>query len=302
MSSLEIDYPFAITQAVLAMRMGTFANIILQKTFTPEAITLAENALNQLRHNFSGPYSQDEFISLRCRLISQLIQNTIPELPLHLGGFLTPNETFEIKRTTSADLSPSEADTAAVYFQKHFSHSSPSDLSPEQKIHTLTTGSDQVISWIRSDYRTVAVWGGFDYGTPTHSRFLSWVDEIAGPDGKVVALVASDEELKLTRGPSRPFTPQSDRVTSVAAHAQVDLVCPLPATSLADLANQTRYFKFLHRLFPTHFRVIGPPDSRFASMVAECKSVGTILIYNTTLQGQHATSLIEKSRAEHPPS
>ncbi len=273
---------------------------------------VAQKLRELVRQNYPGPYNMTEFGEIRSNLFSELVSldkraNTTNEkrkvdfdreILVHwlayLSGLVVMRETDFI--SSYLDENPS---ARAQSILNILNNPEPSTLMPSRKILPTVGLTVDAISRVKRDHwRTVGIWGGFDYGTTGHVEYLNKVRGTFGKFTKVFVFVSHDEEMKITRGPSRPYYPQDKRVVNLASMSAVDYVCPLPwPAGKMSIGYPDDFLSEIHRQLGLHFRVIGEKDDRFEAFAIECRVSDTILVYNEDRRLDSATDAIRATAA-----
>jgi hypothetical protein len=145
-------------------------------------------------------------------------------------------------------------------------------------------------------YRTMITIGGFDLGTTAHAQFLDEIGEKSGCYTAIIALVSDDQELRITKGPDRPFSPLEDRVTSLVSHRATHWVVPVHLPDgIQNYHDLTQFWTNAHQQLRPHFRVIGEKgDPNFDLYQEQCEAAHITLLYSETPRQGRATDLIRQ--------
>lgn len=115
-------------------------------------------------------------------------------------------------------------------------------MSSSQQISSFDGGYDEISKQIHEGFkgRIVFTNGCFDLLHPGHLDTLSQANELAGPKGKVVVGINSDESIRRLKGPGRPIMDAAARGRLLMSIRYVDHVVVFDEDTPAKLIEALR--------------------------------------------------------------
>jgi hypothetical protein len=139
--------------------------------------------------------------------------------------------------------------------------------------------------------RVVASFGNFDVGHEGQRTAIAEFVNATQLFGELTVFVGSDESVRARKGPGRPYQPQIERMSFVAAQPGVAYVAPLNLEFNQPDELEGLYDGFHQRLAGVaHMRAVGDRNEAAVNTYLEqCNKAGILLVYSDVPRISSAT-------------